>query len=240
MKTFLLLAPVVLFIASASAPSQTKPRPRATPAKFPAGVPVKAGTIPIAKTFAWEKGDVSGRTYSNSSLGFEVTFPDTWLIPGDDFEAYMKTQGFDLSLKAPDSLPPASKTKVNAALRKVQVLLTAYRAMPGTADNAIVRISAEDLAANPQIKDAVDYLDAVRAMYATMRLPPGFKFSETSAEKLGSHQFGYLDTSSKEGKKRLYVTVKKGVAVLFTISYTDAADLETLRSVLSTGNFRLQ
>jgi hypothetical protein len=108
------------------------------------------------------------------------------------------------------------------------------------ADNAIVRISAEDLAANPQIKDAVDYLDSVRTMYGTMRLPADFKYSETNAEKLDAHQFGYIDTSSKDGKKRLYVTVSKGVAVLFTISYTDAPDLETLRSVLAAGNFKLQ
>ena len=78
----------------------------------------------------------------------------------------MKSKGFDLSLKAPDSLPPSSRAKINRALQRVTVLLTAYRSMPGTADNAIVRISVEDLAANPQIKDAVDYFDAMRALFA--------------------------------------------------------------------------
>ena len=38
----------------------------------------------------------------------------------------------------------------------------------------------------------------------------------------------------------MYVTVRNGVAVLFTISYTKADDLETLRSVLGSGNFKLQ
>ena len=53
-------------------------------------------------------------------------------------------------------------------------------------------------------------------------------------------QFAFLDTTTKEGKKRMYVTVRNGVAVLFTISYTKADDLETLRSVLGSGNFKLQ
>jgi hypothetical protein len=185
-------------------------------------------------------GTVSGRTYTNKTFGIEVTFPDTWLIPDSDFEAYMKKQGFDLSLKAPDSLPPASKAKVDQALKRVQVLLTAYRSMPGSTDNAIVRISVEDLKANPQIKDAVDYFDAIRAMYKTMKLPADLEYSDTQAEKLGGQQFGFLDVDSKAGKKRMYATVRNGFAILFTLSYTEADDLETFRSILSNGNFPLK
>src|ERR1043165_1279154 len=154
--------PVILltFTSLVLGQTRTHPRPAATP---PAGVPVKPGTAVRSTSFPWEKGEVSGRTYTNKSLGLEVTFPDEWLIPDEDFEAYMRSQGFDLGLKAPDSLPLSTKATVNAALKKVQVLLTAYRSMPGSADNAIVRISAEDLTPNPQIKDAVDYVDAVRS-----------------------------------------------------------------------------
>jgi hypothetical protein len=144
--------------------AQTKPRPKPRPT--PAVVPVKQSV---------DMGKVSGRTYTNSTFGIDVTFPDAWLIPDSDFEAYMKKQGFDLSLKAPDSLPPSSKTIVDQAVKRVHILVTAYRSMPGSADNAIVRISIEDLTTNPQIKDAVDYFDAIRAMYRTMKLPPDFK-----------------------------------------------------------------
>lgn len=226
--------PAFVLLFSIASIAQTNPKPKAVakPQPKPAST--------AAKKPAVDMGSVSGRTYANRSFGFEVTFPDTWLIPGSDFEAYMKKQGFDLTLKAPDSLPPASKAKVNSALKRVHILLTAYRSMPGSTDNAIVRISVEDLAANPQIKDAVDYFDAVRAMYKTMKLPADLKYGETEAEKLGTMQFGYLDTSSKAGKKRMYATVRRGFAVMFTLSYTNDADLETLRTVLSTGNFALK
>ncbi|MBV9241281.1 MAG: hypothetical protein JO314_04660 [Acidobacteria bacterium] len=236
--SFALWLLLLTFTGSAAAQTHTQAHPSATP---PTGVPVKPGTTPVPISFPWDKGEVSLRTYTNKSLGFEVTFPDTWLIPGDDFESSMKSQGFDLGLKAPDSLPQPTKIRMNAALKKVQVLLTAYRSMPGSTDNAIVRISAEDLTADPQIKDAVDYVDAVRSMYSTMHLPPDFKYSETQAEQLANgKQLAYLDTTSKEGKKRMYVTVRNSVAILFTISYTKPDDLETLRTVLGTGNFKLQ
>lgn len=213
------------FTAFSSAQTKPKPKPRPTPAKAAPSI---------------DKGTVAGRTYTNKTFKFEITFPDTWLIPGDDFEAYMKKQGFDLALKAPDSLPPVSKARVDQAIKNVTILLTAYRSMPGETDNAIVRISVENLVHNPQIKDAVDYFDAIRAGFASMKLPADFKYSETFAEKLGTMQFGYLDTSTTAGKKRMYATVRDGFAVMFTISYFKDADLQTLRSVLEQGNFRLK
>jgi hypothetical protein len=222
-RTALIIGLLLLFSSFGFAQKRTKPRPRPTPAKP-----------------SVDMGSVSGRTYTNKTFGFEVTFPDTWLIPDNDFEEYMKKQGFDLSLKAPDSLPVSSKTMINKAIKRVNILLTAYRSMPGSADNAIARISVEDLKINPQIKDAVDYFDAIRAMYKTMKLPPDFKYSETQAEKLGGDQFGFLDVSSKAGKKRMYAMVRNGFAIMFTLSYTQTEDLETFRQVLDQGNFTLK
>jgi hypothetical protein len=215
------------FAVSSNAQTHARPRPKA----MPAIVPVKPGV---------DKGSISGRTYTNDTFRFEVTFPDAWLLPGDDFEDFMRSKGIDLSLKAPDSLPPASRAKINSALQRVTILATAYRSMPGTTGNAIVRISAEDLSANPQIKDAVDYFDAMRASFAAMRLPADFKYSDTQAEKLGEHQFGFLDVTTKDGKKRMYATVRNGYAIMFTLTYSSNDDLATFRSVLADGNFALK
>ncbi len=225
----LIIAVILLVSTAAICPAQVKPKPRPQPT--PAVVPVKPSI---------DMGSVAGRTYTNQAFGFDVTFPDTWLIPDSDFEDYMKKQGFDLGLKAPDSLPPASKSKIDAAIKRVNILLTAYRSMPGSADNAIVRISVEDLITNPQIKDAVDYFDAIRVMFASMKLPKDFKYSETQAEKLGAMQFGFLDVTTDAGKKRMYATVRNGFAIMFTISYSNADDLATMRQILTDGNFALK
>ena len=92
----------------------------------------------------------------------------------------------------------------------------------------------------PQVEDAVDYFDLVRSQYAAMKLPPDFKYSETQAEQLGSKQFAFLDTSGAAGKKRMYATIRKGFAIMFTLSYTNDDDLQTFRQILSDGNFALK
>ena len=105
-------------------------------------------------------------------------------------------------------------------------------------DNTSIRISVENLKAFPQIKDAVDYMDALRITYKAMQLPIGFKYSETQDEKLGKKQFAFLDIETKDDKRRLYSTVRNGHALLFSITYTDKEDLEVLRRILTNGNSR--
>ncbi|MBP9937076.1 MAG: hypothetical protein KBF52_15020 [Pyrinomonadaceae bacterium] len=226
---------IFVLIAAFAVTSLAQIKPRPTPRKPLATVPSDESKKPDD-----EKGSVVGRTYTNTAYRFEVEFPMSWLIPGDDFEQTMKAQGFDLSLKAPATLTPMGQAKVNDALKRVKILLTAYRSMPGSDGNSIVRISTEDLRPNPQIKDAVDYIDAIRATYRSMKLPPDFQYSETDAEQLGAAQFAFLDTTSIEGKKRMYAMIRNGHAICFVISYTSDEDLFTLRRILEEGNFDLK
>jgi hypothetical protein len=214
-----------------------RPVAKAPVKKMPVAVPA-ASTPALVKTD--EKGLVSGRTYTNSVFGFQITFPDTWLIPGNDFEDHMKSQGYDISLRTPANVTGASKIQLDRSLQKVKVLVTAYRSLPGSADNAIMRVAVEDLTMTPQVKDAVDYFDLMRSQFTVMKLPADFKYSETQAEKLGAKQFAYLDTSSNAGKKRMYATVRNGNAIIFTLSYTKAEDLATMRQILAGGDFRIQ
>lgn len=195
-------------------------------------------TVVPVKSFI-DKGSLNGHTYTNKTLNFSFTFPETWLVQNDNFEDEMKKEQFQLSLAAPDSQAQAARARMNKSMRDVQVLLTAYHSTPGSNETAILRVSAEDLKANPQIKDAVDYFDAIRALYTAMKLPADVKYSDTNAEKLGSHQYAFLDIASSGGKKRMYATVRKGFAIMFTIAYTSDGDLLTVRQILTEANFKL-
>lgn len=225
---------IILLFISILAAAYLAQRRKAAPAKTSAP---KAAAVPKADA---REGVIEGRTYTNRLLGFSITVPESWLIPTGDFEAEMKKQGYDLSLRAPNELDPASKAKLNQALKHVTVLLTAYRSSPDSADNAILRVSEEDLTSQPQIKDAVDYFDAVRQSYKLIKLPPDFKYSDTQAERLGAKAFAFLDTSSKVGKKRIYATVRDRKALLFTLSYSNDEDLQALRRMLTEGDFELK
>ncbi len=230
MRSLVLVLLTISFAAAAAAQPPSSKRSAKIPAKR---------TAPAKTAAAVDPGKTSGKTYRNDTFRFEITFPDTWLIPDSDFEAYMKAQGFDLSMKAPENMNAVDRVRMNKALQRVTMLVTAYRSLPGSEENAIMRVAAENLKDQPQIADAVDYVDAIRSMYAGMRLPADFKYSDTQAEKLGRHQFAFIDTETKEGTKRTYVTVRDGYALLFTLTYTLKEDLETMRKVLADGTFDL-
>lgn len=241
MKKF---AVILSIFAAASIFADAQTKPASTPAKIPAGVPIKAGTKFTPAAVATQKdtvdpGKIEGKTYTNMTFGFEVVFPDTWLIPGDDFEGFMKDKGYDLSVRV-KATDPQAKANVKRFEKQVTLLLTAYRSMPGTPDNGIVLISVEDLTDSPKVEDAVDYFDLMRAQISTMKLPTDFKYSEVGAEKLGAKQFAYLETSSKAGKKRMYATVRGRHAIMFTLSYSADDDLVTLRRILEEGNFSIK
>ncbi|HQZ95722.1 MAG TPA: hypothetical protein PLP21_05355 [Pyrinomonadaceae bacterium] len=216
-KVFLVVGVSVFLVINGF--SQTKPKVT----KFPAGVPVKETGVEATG------GKVEERTYSNKKFGFEITVPQNWFIGGADFERVLKDSGHDIGVDLATS----------KASRSIQVLMTAFRS-EATSGGAILRVTSEDLKPNPQIRDAVDYFDAITAAYATAKLPPDFVYSATKAERLGARQFAYLDTSSTAGKKRMYATVKSGYAIMFTLSYTSDDDLQTLRRILEKGNFALK
>lgn len=203
---------------------QTRPKPRT----FPTGVPVKETGLQA------NGGSVEDRTYRNSKFLFEITVPENWFIAGADFAEIVGKKGFDLNPVLPETIGPKIPGRQK---REIDILVTAFRSELDAKEGAILRITAEDLKPNPQIKDAVDYFDAITAAYMSIKLPPDFKYSATKAEKLGTRQFAYLDTSSSAGKKRMYATVRKGFALIFTLSYASEADLETLKQILRTSNF---
>jgi hypothetical protein len=232
MRMFLILAVSVVLTASAAEAQTRRPaagRVKTTPAKTTSAA---RGTL--------DKGSVSGRTYTNGQLGFSVRFPDTWLMGDDEFFTYMKSKGYDLMPKPPKAATPATQAKVNAAFNRLTILITAFRSMPGTPENAVLRVAAEDISklnTTRPVNDAVDYVDLMRSQMGGMTMPADYKYSETQAEKLGARQFAYIDTSDKQGKTRMYVTVSRGYAVLFSLNYTADDDLATFREIMATANF---
>jgi hypothetical protein len=210
------------------------PSPKAenTPAILP-----RAAALPDTATGATAS---SNFIYRNTEFGFQISLPADWKIAGDDVGEYLRTQGFDLSLKAPDDLTNVNKVAINRALRNVTVLLTALHSSEGSKDGAILRVSAEDLTSVPQVNDAVDYFDLMRSQFSKMKLPADFRYSETQAERLGKRQFAFIETASAAGKKRLYATVIGRHAIMFTLSYRTDRDLQAMRQILAASEFNIK
>lgn len=209
-----LLFTIIFLAAASTVPAQTRPKSSA----IPAGVPVKDRSLEALG------GAVEGRSYRNQKFGIELTVENDWYIAGEDFEKIAKDKGHDLSLSQA------------GASRSLDVLMTAFRS--DAAAGAVLRVVTEDLDRHPQIRDAVDYLDAVTAAYASAKLPADFSYSTTKAEKLGTRQFAYLDTASRSGKKRMYAAVRGRTALLYVLSYSRGEDLEALRRMLASSEFK--
>lgn len=79
--------------------------------ELPTSIPVKPGTEVREARTKLDAGSVIGRSYINPTLSFQVTFPDSWLIPGPDFEDYMKSAGFDLHTINTEALGPVAKAR---------------------------------------------------------------------------------------------------------------------------------
>ena len=227
-KVFVILA--VLTCLASTALAQRKPAPkrptakRAVTAKPDPNVPIK----PVIHTF------------TSGLHRFSITFPNNWYIADDKFAEKVEEKGIDLSLKAPETDDTLAKARLERSLQNVKVLVTAVRASADSSSNAIIRVSAENLILKPQVRDAVDYFDLMRSMFRSMKLPADFKYSETQAEQLGTHQFAFLDISTTAGKKRMYATVRNRYAIMFTLSYTNDEDLRALQQMLTMASFGLK
>jgi hypothetical protein len=232
MRIFLIGISILLVALTAAA--QVKRTVGKTTAEKPAATATKTASPTPAII---DRGTVSGHTYTNRTFSFELTFPDAWIIPDDQ---YVKTHGLDLGLRPPVGSDPKTQNIVDTAFSRITLLLSVYKYLPELRNNSEIRIAVEDLKSQPQIKDAVDYVDAVRHTYTNSSLPSGVRYSETQAEKLGRRQFAYIDLSTPDGKTRMYVTIRTGFAILFKLSYSDDKDLQTFRDVLAKGNFSLK
>lgn len=178
---------------------------------------------PLIKTQpAVDYGEILDRTYTNFFFEFKLTFPPGWFVNTVENDADLKKVNINLDAETP----------INT-----KNVLNAFKFQEKLGVNSVFRISAEDLDDFPNIKDAVDYFDAMRQTFKVVKLPQNFKYSETNAEKIGDMQFAYLDITSSKGSKRLYATVKNGFAIIFTLTFDKKDNLQEMKQILAEGDF---
>ncbi len=208
-KLFILIA-LSLCFTSISHAQKTKP----TPPKRPAPE--------VKMQPAVDFGEILDRSYTNFFFGFKLTFPESWFVNTTENDADLKKVKINLDIDTP---------------KNTKNILNAFKFQEKIGVTSVFRVSTEDLDNFSNIKNAVDYFDAMRQTFKVVKLPPDFKYSETDAEKLGNVQFAFLDISSSKGTKRLYATVKNDFAIIFTLTYETDNELQEMKKILSEGDF---
>jgi hypothetical protein len=209
-KLFFLIILSICFAVISNAQPKAKPTPPRRP------------SAEIKPQPAVDFGELLNRSYTNFFFGFKLTFPADWFVNTVENDADLKKAKINFDTETP---------------KNTKNILNAFKFQEKLGINSVFRVSVEDLDDFPKIKDAVDYLDAMRQTFKVVKLPADFKYSETNAEKLGDMQFAYLDISSNKGKKRLYTTVKNGFAVIFTLTYNKDQGLREMKQILAEGDF---
>ena len=215
LKVFLLT--VCLILTAAVVALAQKPKAKAAPK------PAAAAQTRV------ELGKLSFNIYTNDFFGLKFEFPAGWLVGDNVLEEQLK-QISQAEIKAAN---PQMQKSLNRAADRVTILLGGYKAMPGTPANASLRIAVESLQSLPQVKTGRDYFTRLFATFKAMKMPDVFKYSDVKTETIDNIPLDYIETSSGNNKKRMYATVRRGYAVLMTISYYEDADLETLHRVLT-------
>lgn len=191
-----------------------QPKAKPTPPKRPAAEKKPQPAVDLS--------EILDRSYTNFFFGFKLTFPADWFVDTVENDADLKKAKINLDIETP---------------KNTKNILNAFNFQEKLGVNSVFRISVEDLENFPNIKDAVDYLDAMRQTFKVKQLPPDFKYSETNAEKLGEIRFAYLDITSNKSKKRLYVTVTNGFALIFTLANNKDEGLREMKRILAEGDF---
>src|SRR5436190_1710445 len=113
MRKFLIL--LVILSEASIAYSQAKTAPTRSSTRSTTAPPVSsAGTA----TFL-DRGKIVGKTYTNKTLGLQITFPDVWIVANSDFSTYVKSKGVDLAPKPPKAANPSDQAKLNADFKRL-------------------------------------------------------------------------------------------------------------------------
>ena len=174
-------------------------------------------------------GVLDQNTYVNNFFQLKIEFPLGWLVGDNTLEKEL------LALSQPKVAAKNSKQQkeFDHAVQRITPLLGGYKELPGSsAENSNLKITVENLKGSPQIKTGKDYIESLKNSLRLARLPVGFNVSDAKTERVDNLELSYLETSFQQNKKRLYVFLRKGFAVLITIEYFNEEDFNSLHQVL--------
>ncbi len=186
------------------------------------------------KTTQFDYGDFVGKVYSNKYFNLKFTFPENWIIQP-------KSEGDD-SIKLGQTVIKGKNAQtqklINQADKKLKTLFLIDSDTSAGGGYTRVICVAEKLNPIYKINTGTKYIQELLRSLKLMVLPPGYILSKTAKiDTFGKNKLAYYDTEYSVILQRGYATVKNGYGVLCHITYTNQADLEIFRQIISEGNY---
>ena len=179
-----------------------------------------------AQTALPNDGQVKDRVYYNSFFSFTFTFPKDWVVQEKAINESIQERVKEEAAKS-------------GALKNSYLLLTVSRyprGTPGIAIPPIILVIAENIAPVPRKYNAKDYLLEIRSLKMKKGIRP--LLNEPVEFRVGGFQFFRDDYSDEFNgvsmRKAVFVTVKKGYALIFSFAAEDQKSVDEMAQAMKT------
>lgn len=184
------------------------------------------------------RSEQSGDSFSNRFFGLHVAFPAGWHVQSDEETKLLMDIGNEVISGDNAELKSAMKS---ARPRTVN-LFSVFKFPAGSPVpfNPSIICMAEDVSAFPGIQTGRDYLYHTRQLLKASNAPLQPE-EETIAAEIGKRHFDGMNVTGTVGDitlhQRYFVTIDKGYALSFIVSFNSPEDEATLNEVLDSVRF---
>jgi len=182
----------------------------------------------------FDYGKIEHGVYSNKFFNFEIQLPAGWTVQSKQMVDELQDRGTDaIAAKNKKLASQLKASEVNVA-NLLMVSKNPYADHP-TEFNYSFAISAENLAAHPQLKTAEKYLDQAKNL---MQQSGAYhSFSEYSKEMIGNREFtrmeNIVNARGVDVRLSYYVLVEKGFSLLMMITYDTEENKGKLKEAIN-------
>lgn len=186
-----------------------------------------------------DPGVIEGSAYSNKYFRMKLTIPDKWLAHSKDETSPLRKQGAELIAGENKGM----KDKIDAAEASVVQLVSVSRYPLGytVAFNPSFQCNAEKLGILSGVSTSNDYIANFRKLITQGQGQLKYDVGDTYTESIGGVTFSAVDARATMGQlslnQKLCVSIMKGYALSFIITYASQDDLAALSDVLKSVSF---
>jgi hypothetical protein len=187
-----------------------------------------------------DQGLIEGSTYSNKFFGMSLTIPEKWLAHSADDTDPFRKQGTELIAGENKGM----KDKIEAGEQNVvQLISVSHYPLNYTGGfNASFQCTAEKLGVLSGVSNSSDYIANFRKIMSQAQGQLKYTLGDTTySESIGGMSFLALYAHAKLGQltleQKLCVSVIKGYALVFIVTYASEDDLAILDGVLKSVSF---
>ncbi|MBD0372176.1 MAG: hypothetical protein ICV60_15145 [Pyrinomonadaceae bacterium] len=205
---------VPIYVAPAT--SQSAPPPAPVPAKF-AGL---------------DYGKVAGSSYANNFFGFRLVIPFGWRVQGQEVKDMLSEKGRE-TIKTDNA---QTNAQIDTSVNNTVNLLTIFKYEFGAATdfNASLICGAEWL---PTSMSANQYLVNARKVLEMSSQQGQYSIKPFTTETVGGEGFAVMEVVTSSINQKYYVSIKKGYALFFILTFASDEDEAVLRQAIRSVRF---